>query len=65
MPGGTVQSTAGKGWFDECSIDRDIETGDNSYEYKKMCFTVAALFSCQLSHLGLRHRMVVSHWTLP
>ena len=33
MSGGGVPSTAGKGWFDECSIDRDIKTGNKSYEH--------------------------------
>lgn len=43
MPGGAVPSAAGKGWFDECSIDRDTKAGDGSYKYDvaKMCLVIS------------------------
>ena len=46
MSEGAVPSTTGKDRFDECSIDRDIKTGDESYEYDivttyAMCLAVS------------------------
>ena len=64
MSGGVISSTAGKSWFDECSINRDTERGNNMMSVRDK-LTMLLLFSCQWSHLGPRDLMGASHWTLP